>query len=496
VYADQQGGTPLFQETQPVTLDDRGRYSVVLGAAHADGIPPAIFAAGAQWLSTVFERPGEVEGARVRLTSVPYALRAAESDTLGGRPASDYQLVSGATGTAPTATGASESDVAGPTGTTNFLPKYVDTVNFGNSAMYDAGGAIGLGTTAPFDMFHVRFTNTGGNFTGLAVQNLGNTATSYSGMLFFDQNGALGQFQGFNNVTHEYRINNIARNGASQYDGSIRFMLGGISKFVVDQTNGVGVFAPMGVLAGPADSIGLFVSGAHTGVSVLNSTAGGVGVFGNATAGSGLGLFGSTTTGYAVAGIATDPLGWAGYFDGDLGVTGTLYKGAGAFRIDHPLDPANKYLSHSFVESPDMKNIYDGVVTLNENGEAIVTLPAWFEALNQDFRYQLTPMGAAFVPYIVEEIVDNHFKIAGGVSGKKVSWQVTGIRHDAYANANRIQVEELKSGDAAGTYLHPEVFGQNAAENSVTRTSDDEKSRSMEDLKGRLRSISQRPTKD
>src|SRR6478735_2130788 len=68
VYADQQGGTPLFQETQQVTLDDRGRYSVVLGAAHTDGIPPAIFAAGAQWLGTVFERPGEVEGPRTQLT--------------------------------------------------------------------------------------------------------------------------------------------------------------------------------------------------------------------------------------------------------------------------------------------------------------------------------------------------------------------------------------------------------------------------------------------
>jgi hypothetical protein len=66
----------------------------------------------------------------------------------------------------------------------------------------------------------VRFTNTNGGLTGFAVQNLGNTATSYSGMLFYDQFGALGQFQGFNNVTHEYRINNIAANG------SINFMLG------------------------------------------------------------------------------------------------------------------------------------------------------------------------------------------------------------------------------------------------------------------------------
>jgi endosialidase-like protein len=244
VYAEQQGGVPLFQETQQVTLDDRGRYSVVLGAAHADGIPPTIFATGAQWLGTVFERPGEVEGSRVRLTSVPYAMRAAEADTLGGRPASDYQLATTATGDADakSATAATRSDVAGPTGTANFLPKYVDSVNFGDSVLYEAGGQIGLGTTTPFDIFHVRYTNTGGNLTGFAVQNMGNSATSYSGMLFYDQNNQLGQFQGFNNVTHEYRINNVARvTPGGAFNGSINFMLGGASKFIVAPNGNIGI---------------------------------------------------------------------------------------------------------------------------------------------------------------------------------------------------------------------------------------------------------------
>ena len=84
----------------------------------------------------------------------------------------------------------------------------------------------------PLDPLHVRFTNTNGAITGLAVQNLGNTTTSYSGMLFYDQNGALGQFQGFNNVTHEYRINNIARTPAAR-NGSINFMTGSTSRFFV-----------------------------------------------------------------------------------------------------------------------------------------------------------------------------------------------------------------------------------------------------------------------
>ena len=150
-----------------------------------------------------------------------------------------------------------------------------------------------------------------------------------------------------------------------------------------------------------------------------------------------------------------------GYYAGNLNVTGSLSKGSGSFKIDHPLDPANKYLSHSFVESPDMKNVYDGVIRLDAKGEAWVSLPDYFEALNRDFRYQLTSIGApAPNLYVAEEVSGNRFKIAGGKPGGKVSWQVTGIRQDAYANANRIPVEEVKPPAEQGYYLHPELYGQ------------------------------------
>ncbi len=153
--------------------------------------------------------------------------------------------------------------------------------------------------------------------------------------------------------------------------------------------------------------------------------------------------------------------GYAALFKGNVAVRGTLTKQGGAFKIDHPLDPENKYLYHSFVESPDMKNIYDGVVVLDENGEAWVQLPEWFEALNKDFRYQLTAIGASMPGlYIAEEIQDNRFKIAGGLPGKKVSWQVTGIRHDPYAEQNRIPVEVDKPEDERGHYLYPEGYNQ------------------------------------
>jgi hypothetical protein len=151
--------------------------------------------------------------------------------------------------------------------------------------------------------------------------------------------------------------------------------------------------------------------------------------------------------------------GPAGYFNGNVTVTGTLSKGGGGFKIDHPLDPENKYLSHSFVESPDMKNVYDGVVLLDARGEAWVDLPEWFDALNRDFRYQLTCIGGFAQVYIAEEISNNRFKIAGGSPGMKISWQVTGIRQDAFANAHRIPVEEEKSGDERGKYLHPAEHG-------------------------------------
>ena len=145
---------------------------------------------------------------------------------------------------------------------------------------------------------------------------------------------------------------------------------------------------------------------------------------------------------------------------GDLTVTGNVSKGGGSFKIDDPLDPANKYLYHSFVESPDMMDIYNGVATMDADGEIWITLPQYFQALNRDFRYQLTSIGKPQPDiYIAEEISGNKFKIGGGKPGAKVSWQVTGIRHDAYADAHRIPVEEAKPQDEQGHYLHPELFG-------------------------------------
>jgi hypothetical protein len=151
--------------------------------------------------------------------------------------------------------------------------------------------------------------------------------------------------------------------------------------------------------------------------------------------------------------------GYAGYFSGKVSVTGVLTAGTKPFKIDHPLDPANKYLMHAAVESPDMKNIYDGIVALDSNGEAVVELPEWFEALNRDFRYQLTCIGGAAPVYIADEVNDHRFRIAGGTPGLKVSWLVTGIRKDAFANAHPLVVELDKPAEERGRYLYPVEAG-------------------------------------
>lgn len=194
------------------------------------------------------------------------------------------------------------------------------------------------------------------------------------------------------------------------------------------------------------------------------------GVYGRSNSSLGTGLYGYASTG--VGGVGVFGHGgnvgvwgrggsYAGYFEGRVTVTGILSKGGGAFKIDHPLDPENKYLYHSFVESPDMMNIYNGNITLNDKGEAVVQLPDWFGALNKEFRYQLTAIGAPGPNlYIAQEVRNNSFTIAGGTSGMKISWQVTGIRKDAFAEKHRIPIEEDKKNDEKGKYLHPEAFGK------------------------------------
>jgi hypothetical protein len=257
---------------------------------------------------------------------------------------------------------------------------------------------------------------------------------------------------------------------------------------------------------GVDDGVGYGVSGTSSkgaGNGVYGeSDSFGTGVYGKSNIGAGVngisqkgvGVVGGSRDGFAVVGMSDNSAGlycnssfdYAAVLNGKVKITGNLEKAGGSFKIDHPLDPANKYLCHSFVESPDMKNVYDGVVVLDRKGKAEIELPDWFGALNKDFRYQLTAIGAPGPNlYIAQEISEgstttnyssksssnnnnnSRFKIAGGASGMKVSWQVTGIRRDPWANANRIQIEEDKPDKERGYYLHPDLYGQ-PAENGIS----------------------------
>jgi hypothetical protein len=189
-----------------------------------------------------------------------------------------------------------------------------------------------------------------------------------------------------------------------------------------------------------------------------------IGVFGRSDSEDGTGVYGFAPdldgTTYGVYGVVQSDDGYAGYFLGRGYFSGYLSKPGGGFRIDHPADPENQYLNHSFVESPDMMNVYNGNVMLDSRGEAWVQLPDYFETLNRDFRYQLTAIGGPGPNlHVAQEVVDNRFKIAGGTAGLKVSWQVTGVRHDAWAEANRPLVEEPKPASERGYYMHPAAYG-------------------------------------
>jgi hypothetical protein len=198
------------------------------------------------------------------------------------------------------------------------------------------------------------------------------------------------------------------------------------------------------------------LSQSNSGNAVTASSSSGRALSGVSSTGNG--LYAQSTDAPAIFALAAGDSA-AGRFQGNVQITGSLTKSSGTFQIDHPLDPANKYLFHSFIESPEMLNVYNGNVTTDGEGRAVVALPAYFEALNTDFRYQLTVMGQFAQAIVAEKIEDNRFVILTDKPNVEVSWQVTGVRNDAYARAHRVQVEVEKAAQDRGKYLHPIELG-------------------------------------
>jgi|SRR5580658_656079 hypothetical protein len=243
-------------------------------------------------------------------------------------------------------------------------------------------------------------------------------------------------------------VGDVGGSGISATGGAGNFSGNGVYATGATGANGggTGILGQGGGVSGSCNFCFAGTGGNFAGGQGPAGTQGGDGV--DAYAGAGVGLYAQGNTGGAVA----------GEFNGDVDVEGNLSKSGGSFKIDHPLDPANKYLYHSFVESPDMMNVYNGNVTTDGGGHAVVTLPDWFQALNSDFRYQLTTIGQPAHAWVASKVNQNAFAIRTDKPNVEVSWQVTGIRQDAWANAHRIPVEADKDKADQGHYLHPELF--------------------------------------
>jgi hypothetical protein len=245
-------------------------------------------------------------------------------------------------------------------------------------------------------------------------------------------------------------------------------------------TSGVGVFGVS------TNAVGSGVTGiSDNGVGVSGSSRNGIGVhaitFSPDPMHAGLSVLSSSKPTGAIAArlwgtvrIENDTFGTAGQA-GDLIVAGKLQVTSGMkmFHIDHPLDPENKYLNHAAIESSEVLNVYSGNITTDQNGDAEVQLPDWFEALNKDYRYQLTVVGTFAQAIIARKIKGNRFAIKTNEANVEVSWQVTGVRSDPTAKKFKFEIEEAKTERERGYYLNPDAFGQ-PEERSLNRAHNSE----------------------
>ncbi len=335
---------------------------------------------------------------------------------------------------------------------------YAKNTGTGGAAIevFSPNGAVGITAWAhtPGASIYSRNSSSGRAIHGFSN---GNEGTAIKGEKF-GSNGFAGWFESaYSGAVLDSGIVRI------DYDGNVASLdhIGLDARVVPNPASNYGIG-----LKGTGGWYGVFGQSSHTG------TAGNYGVYGFAknNGGASYGVYGisynntgsSTGNKYGVYGRASGGANnYAGYFSqGNVQVTNMISKGGGTFKIDHPLDPENKYLYHSFVESPDMMNIYNGNITTDAQGYATVTMPNYFNALNTDFRYQLTVMGTFAQAIIKEKINGNSFVIQTNQPNIEVSWQVTGVRQDKFANANRVQVEVEKPADEKGLYLHSEAWGQ------------------------------------
>jgi hypothetical protein len=299
-----------------------------------------------------------------------------------------------------------------------------------NYGVYGTGGSTGVyGTGSSYGVY-----GSGGTY------GVRGTGTSY-GVLASGPNGVYGGGAGSGNY-------GVWGNNTSSGGYGVRGAGGTYG--VYGSATSYGVYGDTG-----SSGYGVYGTGSY-GVVGTGSSTGTYGV------GTTYGVYGFSSSGYGITGSTSS--GYAGVFFGPTYVSGFLTKAGGGFKIDHPLQPERRYLIHSFVEAPEMLNVYSGMVTLNSQGRATVSLPRYFGAANSTYRYQLTALDkAAPNLHVSRRVARNRFSIAGGAAGQEVSWQVTGVRADAWAKANPLRVEPLKARQDRGKYLQPKALGKPAS---------------------------------
>lgn len=232
-------------------------------------------------------------------------------------------------------------------------------------------------------------------------------------------------------------------------------------------------YALYGTAATGGTSTGLYGEGNYgvygecaslVGVAATPTSTSGYGVLAvNTATSNATGIMGDvgspSSSAYAVYGHASGSA-HAGYFDGKI-YARSASASIKAFVIDHPLDPENRLLRHFSVESSERKNVYDGIAVADSDGVAAISLPRYFEALNEAVQYQLTALGQpAPALHVKAECSAGKFVIGGANPGQRICWQVTGNRKDAFARANPLLVEEEKGAEQRGSFLTPEAHGQ------------------------------------
>src|SRR3984893_18185059 len=338
IYKDQYEGAPLWLETQNVQANAKGTYTVQLRATKPEGLPLDLFSAGeARWLGVRMN--GGEEQPRVVLVSVPYALKALDAETLGGRPVSAFMVAppSGSAGSKGSQQGSlaeQANEIVCLSGTackTGFVPLFSSnggSAKVNNSIITQSAGAISVAGRETVTSSASR--------PALSGRSSGTNAVS-DGVDGVTSSGTASGVAGINNGNG---IGVYGTGGTGVFGTGGYGVWGEVSSPGVDGVHGVAHTQFSGV-AGLNDGSGFGVFGeafgsAIDGVHGVSNNAAGSGVAGVNFAG-GDGVFGGSTGGFA------------GYFGGDVNVTGNLSKGGGSFKIDHPLDPANKYFYHSFV---------------------------------------------------------------------------------------------------------------------------------------------------